>query len=155
MTRSGPDASAMLAILFAGAACAAVPEVASRSFEPNTAVSTRADVKLELHKATYEERMLTVDVAIVNLATVPLEIEAKGILLAEDDLELPLARIPELPVPDQLRVDPGGRLDVRLPFPSAGREQTVLRLRAASRGKTVVDVLELPIPEAPPTGEPT
>ncbi len=155
MTRSGPRAPTLLALMLAGLSCAAPPSTASRSFEPNAAVSTRADVKLELRKATYEERMLTIDVAIVNLSGERLEIDAKGILLAEADLELPLAQIPQTPVPERLTIEGGGRLDVSLPFATRPEAATVLRVRAASRRNTGLELLELPIPEAPPLTEPT
>lgn len=155
MTRSGPRAPTLLALMIAGVACATPPSTASRSFEPNAAVSTRADVKLELRKATYEERMLTVDVAIVNLGGETLEIEASGILLAEGDLELPLVQHPDAPVPERMTIEGGARIDVRLPFATHAEASTVLRVRAASRSDTGLELLELPIPEAPPQGEPT
>ena len=69
-----------------------------------------------------------------------------GLLLAYQKLEFPVAEHERLPVPEEVAVPPGERVDLVLPFDIPLLDDAALRLRSVHRGERALDVVSIAVP---------
>lgn len=143
--------------LVQGLACAAPSQPAAVRFPPGELAVTRGDVELELHSAEYDEQAVRIALTIRNAASVPLEVERDGILLAYKQLEFPVdAEDPAAPSSTVTVPAKGAaKLEVAFTTGSAIRQPAALRLRALRRSDRWLDGVRLAVPPVPVSTEPS
>ncbi len=117
-----------------------------RNFEPGEQVVRSDGVQLELLTVEYDDRHLTVHIAVTNRSRDPVTVGREGVLLAYQKLEFPVAEHERLPVPESIAVPPGQRVDLVLPFDIPLLDDAVLRLRSLHRGDQMLDVVSIGVP---------
>jgi hypothetical protein len=137
---------AALALLFA-LACAS-GRIRQREFEPGEHVVRAEGLQLELVTVNYEERHLTLRVAVTNQARQPVTLGREGLLLAYQKLEFPVADVERMRVPASIAVPPGATVRLVLPFETGTPvlDRCALRLRSITRQGQPLDVIALPVP---------
>jgi hypothetical protein len=135
---------AMLVVLVALGCGTARPR--DRHFETGEQVVRSEGVLLELLTVEYDDRHVTVHVAVTNRSREPVTVNREGLLLAYQKLEFPVAEHERLPVPASIDVPPGERVDLVLPFDVPLLDDGVLRLRSLHRGERSLDVVSIAIP---------
>jgi hypothetical protein len=150
-----PRSRAALALLFA-LQCSTSGRLRERQFEPGEQVVRGDGMQLELVTVEYEERHLTLRVAISNRAKEPVTLGREGLLLAYQKLEFPVADVERIPVPAAIAVPPGETVQLQIPFDTGTPvlDRSVLRLRSIERGGRPLEVLALPIPAPVRVGPP-
>lgn len=117
-----------------------------RQFEPGEQVVRSEGVQLELLTVEYEDRHLTLHVAVTNRSREPVTVGREGVLLAYQKLEFPVAEHERLPVPESIAVPPGQRVDLVLPFDIPLLDDAVLRMRSLQRGDRMLGVVSIAVP---------
>ena len=125
--------------------------VRTRTFEPGEQVAHGESTRLELVEIDYEERHLTLHITVTNRAESALTVQRKGLLLAYQELEFPVAQTPRINLPQAILVQPQQTVELLLPF-SPGtpiHDRATLQLRWLQRDGRDLEVLALPVPGRP------
>jgi hypothetical protein len=135
-------------LLFGLAACASEAVVGNRTYAPGDRMAKAQQLSVEVLAVTYDERLLTLQLAFENSSTAPTTVERGGILLAYEQLEFPPVRNTAT---ETFELAPGAREEVRLMFETGTRlsDPAELVIRSARRGQTWLDQLHVQVDPAP------
>ncbi len=105
-------------------------------------------VEVELRRARYEARQLTIEVAVHNTGTGDVTVGREGVLLADGELEFPINADPRSATAPSIAIGPRATETLSLSFDVGGLEPRtrVLRLRQVSVGTQPLGPLSLQIP---------
>lgn len=99
------------------------PKPQSATFPPGERVARSGVVSVELAKAHYDLRRVSVTVSLTNHGAAPVSLAREGILLAYHELEFPVQQGDGAPVEASTTVPPGGTVQLELGF---GTEQLMV-----------------------------
>lgn len=99
-----------------GCATAQAPGPQRASFPSGERTTDNGPLALELSRALYDLRQVSLSVTLQNRGAVPLTVDREGILLAYGELEYPVASTDEPAVPERTTLEPGASIELELSF---------------------------------------
>jgi hypothetical protein len=117
-TMLGAHRRPALLIVLLAAACATSsdPGPQQASFPPGQRVARRGSLSLELSEAHYDLSEVSLRVRLVNHGDTPLSLDRKGVLLAYDELEFPVADASAPELTEGTALAPGSQTELELRF---------------------------------------
>ena len=140
----GSIAAVLTGALLSGCASEVAPTL---GFPPGEYEASSEGVTVMLLSATYDSNRVQLECSIRNSTDRPVTVGRSGLLLADGDLEVPLAD-EGTPVPSQFVIEPDAEQPLTLRFPVHGLSPTprMLRLRAVWSGETPLKVISVRVP---------
>lgn len=152
VSRRSPGVLVTAVLAWAGlCACAGSSDVVRREFEGEIHAVGNDALALALREIQYEERFVTLRLALHNPSEAPTLIERTGLLLAYGELELPPSSTVGPALPPSFSLAPGDTQELWIAYVTGDRmlHAGTLVVRAVRQGEAYTLPLQLAIPPAP------